>query len=135
VIKNQCLGTDASMGGAQGGMRRGRKAVCPVCGRKIRMRPGRAGRLYPHKAEGKKKFGILELPWGWTTGTQARPPGCPAQHPLGHILVIANGRPYPWMTLCKSREGVEGPVAVSPTMSLCRVCAALARRYTNNKII
>jgi hypothetical protein len=49
MMSHQCRGTNAAMGGIQGGMRRGRKATCPVCGRKIVMRPGRAGRLYAHK--------------------------------------------------------------------------------------
>lgn len=50
MMKDLCLGTNASMGGIQGGMSRGRKAVCPVCKRPIGMRPGRAGRLFPHSA-------------------------------------------------------------------------------------
>ena len=45
-----CLGSGASMGGVQGGRARGRTAICPVCGRRIALRPGRAGRLYPHHA-------------------------------------------------------------------------------------
>jgi hypothetical protein len=45
---NACAGTNTSMGQSMGGMRRGRKATCPVCGRRIAMRPGRAGRLYAH---------------------------------------------------------------------------------------
>jgi hypothetical protein len=53
MIKNLCRGTNYSSGGVQGGMHRGRKAPCPVCGRKIGMRPGRAGRLFPHSADPK----------------------------------------------------------------------------------
>jgi hypothetical protein len=49
-IPNLCRGTNASVGGAQGGMTRGRKFPCPVCGRRVGIRPGRAGRLYPHSA-------------------------------------------------------------------------------------
>lgn len=49
VIPNQCLGSGYSSGGGTGG-RASRRRVCPVCGRVISARPGRAGRLYPHKA-------------------------------------------------------------------------------------
>lgn len=48
MIRHLCQGTNYSSGGVQGGMRRGRKVACPVCSRKVAMRPGRAGRLYPH---------------------------------------------------------------------------------------
>lgn len=44
-----CRGSGASMGGTQGATGRGRKVTCPVCRRRIAMRPGRAGRLYPHR--------------------------------------------------------------------------------------
>jgi hypothetical protein len=48
AIRDLCSGTNYSAGPPEGGMRRGRKSPCPVCGRRIGMRPGRAGRLYPH---------------------------------------------------------------------------------------
>lgn len=48
VRKGLCLGTNTAVGGMSGGMRRGRKAPCPVCKRLVGMRPGRDGRLYPH---------------------------------------------------------------------------------------
>jgi hypothetical protein len=51
VIAGQCRGSGASMGGVGGASGRGRKVVCPYCGRRVGMRPGRAGRLYPHAAE------------------------------------------------------------------------------------
>jgi hypothetical protein len=53
MIKHLCSGTSQSMGGVQGGMRRNRPVTCPVCGRKVCMRPGRAGRLFPHSADPK----------------------------------------------------------------------------------
>lgn len=56
VIHATCRGSNLSVGGVQGASGRGRKVTCPVCGRKVGMRPGRAGRLYPHVRTGKRTY-------------------------------------------------------------------------------
>lgn len=48
--KQQCLGSGTSVGHAGGGMRRAAKRHYPVCGKLVGIRPGKAGRLYVHKA-------------------------------------------------------------------------------------
>lgn len=47
---NKCAGGNRSVGGVMGGMRRGRTIACPVCGKRVGVRPGRAGYTYPHKS-------------------------------------------------------------------------------------
>lgn len=54
-MKDVCRGTNTSVGGTQGASGRGRKVTCPVCGRKVGLRPGRAGRIFPHKVALKEK--------------------------------------------------------------------------------
>lgn len=51
IPMDKCRGSSASMGGVDGGMSRGRKGICPVCGRRIGMHAGRAGRLYSHRPD------------------------------------------------------------------------------------
>jgi len=55
MIKNACPGGNRSIGGVGGGRVRGRKFTCPVCGRRVGMRRGRAGYLYPHKRPNSKE--------------------------------------------------------------------------------
>jgi hypothetical protein len=63
-----CRGTNTATGGVQGGRSRGRKAVCPICGRRIGMRPGRAGRLYPHSPDPRCPHGCGKLDDGGSEG-------------------------------------------------------------------